>query len=96
MHNMQSILIIFVFIDQKKKKKRGTYSTLGYGAIWNAILLCLMWLLWRERNRRAFEDTEHHTVELKMILIWALHDWMTALLGHSYQPVLDFIDSCCP
>uniref|UniRef100_A0A2N9H476 Reverse transcriptase domain-containing protein n=1 Tax=Fagus sylvatica TaxID=28930 RepID=A0A2N9H476_FAGSY len=30
-------------------------------AIWNAIPSCLMWLLWRERNQRAFEDAERHS-----------------------------------
>ena len=26
--------------------------------IWNLVLLCLMWCLWRERNWRTFEDME--------------------------------------
>ena len=25
--------------------------------IWNLIPLCLMWIVWLERNRRSFEDT---------------------------------------
>ena len=24
--------------------------------IWNMVPACLMWLIWRERNNRAFED----------------------------------------
>uniref|UniRef100_A0A2N9J169 Uncharacterized protein n=1 Tax=Fagus sylvatica TaxID=28930 RepID=A0A2N9J169_FAGSY len=36
--------------------------------VWKAIPSCLMWLLWRERNQRAFEDSERHSAELKLIL----------------------------
>ena len=27
-------------------------------SIWNLVPLCLMWCLWRERNRQTFEDME--------------------------------------
>jgi len=26
--------------------------------IWNLVPLCLMWILWRQRNKRTFEDME--------------------------------------
>ena len=26
--------------------------------IWNLVLLCLMWCIWRECNRRTFEDVD--------------------------------------
>lgn len=26
----------------------------GFGCYWSAVSLCLMWMLWRERNRRVF------------------------------------------
>ena len=40
------------------------------GNCWKAIPLCLMWIIWRERNNRAFEGirTERRTLELKIIL----------------------------
>ncbi len=69
-------------------------STKGLGAIWNAVPLCLMWMLWWERNRGAFEDSEHHSVELKMVFLRALYDWMASLFGHSFSSVFDFSDSC--
>ena len=49
-----------------------------------------------ERNRRAFEDSERTIVELKLLLLKALYDWMAALLSHLFSSVLDFIDICSP
>ena len=43
--------------------------TKDHNTIWHAIPGCLMWLIWHERNQRAFEDIERHTVELKLIFI---------------------------
>ena len=34
--------------------------------IWDAIPSCLMWLIWRERNHRAFEDSERHSSGLEI------------------------------
>ncbi len=69
-------------------------SQRGHSAIWNAIPLCLMWLLWRERDRRAFEASKCHTLELKMLCPQILFDWMDALSSHSFPFVHDYIDSC--
>jgi hypothetical protein len=45
--------------------------------MWSSVPLCLGWLLWRERNRRAFEDSEKSLVDLKLILLRALCDgWL--------------------
>jgi hypothetical protein len=62
--------------------------------IWNAIPSCLMWLIWRERNHRAFEDSERNSVELKLTLLRTLFEWMAAVSSHSSFSVLDFIDGC--
>ena len=67
-------------------------SARSHNAIWNATPLCLMCLLWRERNSRAFEDLESHFVELKMLLRTLFH-WMAALSSHSLHSVFDLIDS---
>ena len=48
---------------------------------------------WRERNCRAFEDLERHSVELKMLLLQTLFHWMAALSSHSLHSVFDLIDS---
>jgi hypothetical protein len=62
--------------------------------VWNAIPLCLMWLLWRERNQRAFEDSERHSMELKLILIRTLMEWTAAVSSRSFPSVFAFIDGC--
>ena len=62
--------------------------------VWNAIPSCLMWLLWRERNQQAFEDSERHTVELKLILLRTLMEWLAAVSRLSFPSVLAFIDDC--
>ena len=73
-------------------KRRGL--TKDQNTIWNAIPGCLIWLIWRERNQRAFEDIERHSVDLKMILIRTLMDWMTAGSSQVYPSILSFIDDC--
>lgn len=46
----------------------------GVGVVWCAIPLCLLWMVWRERNRRAFEDLERHSTGLKLFLMCPLHE----------------------
>jgi hypothetical protein len=55
-----------------------------------------VWMIWWESNRRAFEDSERTIVELKMILLRDLCNWMVALSNHLFSFVLDFIDTCYP
>ena len=69
---------------------RGSSARKGHSVIWDAIPLCLLWMLWKERNRRAFKDSKRSSVELKLIFLWATCDWMDALSGHSLSSVLDF------
>ena len=33
--------------------------------IWYVVPLCLMWILWRERNRQTFEDPERSISQLE-------------------------------
>jgi hypothetical protein len=39
----------------------GWYNGLGklHSKVWNMVPPCLLWTLWRERNSRIFENTEH-------------------------------------
>ncbi len=72
-------------------RKRASSSK---NVIWNAIPSCLMWLIWRERNRRAFEDSEQHSTELKLILLHTILEWMAAMISQPSLSLLDFIDGC--
>ena len=43
--------------------------------IWNMIPGCLMWIVWKERNRCSFEDTEKSLVQLQALCQKTLFDW---------------------
>jgi hypothetical protein len=62
--------------------------------VWNAIPSCLMWLLWRERNQKAFEDAERHSADLKLLIIRTLMEWTAAVTSCSFPSVFAFIDGC--
>ncbi len=62
--------------------------------IWNAIPGCLMWLIWRERYQRAFENMERHTVDLKLSFIRTLMEWMAVLSSQPSPSIFTFIDEC--
>ena len=47
-------------------------------SIWNLAPLCLMWCLWRERNRRTFEDMESSNDQLLASFSGSLFDWSRA------------------
>ena len=49
----------------------GKYSS----DIWDLVPGCLMWTIWFERNRRAFEDEEKTVVQLLEFCEWTLFDW---------------------
>ena len=38
--------------------------------IWNAILLCFLWCIWRERNAQSFRDWEKSVLDLKLGCCW--------------------------
>ena len=44
-------------------------------SIWNLAPLCLMWCLWREWNRRTFEDMDSSDAQLLASFSGSLFDW---------------------
>ena len=56
-------------------------------SIWNLAPLCLMWCLWRERNRRTFEDMERSDDQLLASFSGSLFDCSRAWgLTSSFVP----------
>ena len=49
----------------------GTY----FSKVWNLVPACLMWLVWKERNVRTFEDVESPIDMLKTLLARTLFEW---------------------
>ena len=42
--------------------------------IWNLVLLCLMWCIWKECNRRAFEDMDRSEDQILALFSGSLFD----------------------
>ena len=61
---------------------------------WGAVPLCVMWVLWRERNQRVFEGQEQTVLELKILLLCTLFDWLHCSSSHSFLCFEDILDSC--
>lgn len=49
--------------------------------IWYVVPLCLMWILWRERNRQTFEDPERSISQLESLMIRSIYDWSCVWVG---------------
>ena len=46
--------------------------------IWNMVPICLMWTVWKERNRRTFEDVSQSNRQILESLTLTLFDWSRA------------------
>ena len=46
--------------------------------VWNLIPSCLMWTIWRERNKRTFENMETPVAKVIEIFFVSLYDWSRA------------------
>ena len=42
---------------------------------WNLVPLCLMWCIWKERNRQTFEDLDRSEDQLLALFSGSLFDW---------------------
>ena len=61
--------------------------------IWNLVQLCLMWIVWKERNCRTFEDVSSTDCQLLDCFASNLFDWSKAWGFASSSNVTDFISS---
>ena len=62
-------------------------------SIWNLVPLCLMWCLWREQNRRTFEDMDSSDDQLLASFSSTLFDWSRAWRLTSSDSLPMFISS---
>ena len=59
---------------------------------WKVALLCLFWSIWRERNRRAFENCEYSDHSLKSSFLYLVWDWVRLSIGEGSLLMLNFVD----
>ena len=78
-----------------KKDHSNWWNGLGKHAsdIWNLVPVCLMWIVWLERNRRSYEDTSTADSQLRDSFAVMLFDWSRVWNFTSSPNVFDFI-SC--
>ena len=55
--------------------------------IWDLVPGCLMWTIWSERNRRAFEDEEKIVVRLLKFCQRTLFDWSSCWVSQIVLPL---------
>ena len=46
--------------------------------IWNLVPLCIFWCIWKERNRRTFEDLDSSSDQMLASFSGTLFDWSRA------------------
>ena len=63
---------------------------------WRVVPLCLIWCIWRERNLRAFEDTENSLIFLKASLLSLLFLWMKKVFSSSPSSLIEFLGDLHP
>ena len=69
------------------------YLGLHSSSIWNMVLACLMWLIWRERNTCTFEDVEISADFLKFLLVGTLFGWFCPWGFTQCISIFDFVHS---
>ena len=61
--------------------------------VWNMVPTCLMWLIWKERNARTFEETERLVDFVKSLLLRTLFEW-SRIWGFTHcHSLFDFLNS---
>ena len=62
--------------------------------VWGAVPHCVMWLLWRERNKRVFEGQEVTSLDLKSKFLRTLFEWVSITTNLGLLSFEEFLDSC--
>ncbi|RVW42122.1 hypothetical protein CK203_085788 [Vitis vinifera] len=59
---------------------------------WRAAPLCLMWTIWKERNRRTFDDMERNNQDIKFIFLYTFVNWVRVYIEEHTLSLIDFVD----
>ena len=74
-------------LNGRKDHIKGQHYLDCYSCVFNVLIR-------RERNQRAFKDSERHMVDLKLTFLRTIMEWMAAVSSHSFPSILAFIDDC--
>ena len=61
--------------------------------VWNMVLACHMWLIWKEHNAQTFEDIERIVDLLKSFLTRTLFEWFRIWSFTHYTALSNFLNS---
>ena len=59
--------------------------------VWMATPLCLFWMLWKERNRAAFEDETPSAHRMKCTFLCTLWSWAKLYSIDNLDSLVDFL-----
>lgn len=60
------------------------------------VLLCVMWVIWRECNKRVIKDLKHSGDQLIALFVGTLFDWSRAWGLTSSDSIPMFINTISP
>ena len=85
--------------SEKKKWKQACHLKCAKQIIlfieyWGAVLHCVMWLLWCERNHRVFEGQEVTSLDIKSRFLRTLFEWVSITTSPEFISLEEFLDSC--
>ena len=87
--------IAWVLPHSVSKLLFGWWNALGHHSsdIWNLVLLCLMWTVWKERNSRIFEDVSSTDIQLRDCLASSLFEWSKVSGYSTSSTIIAFISA---
>uniref|UniRef100_A0A2N9GQ21 Reverse transcriptase domain-containing protein n=1 Tax=Fagus sylvatica TaxID=28930 RepID=A0A2N9GQ21_FAGSY len=94
---LRSFGVCWVFPNSIKDLLYGWFNSFGKheSKIWNLVPLCLLWIVWRERNQRIFDDMEHSPSKLVELFFGLLFDWARVGGLTPMNSLADFVASLC-
>ena len=59
---------------------------------WRAAPFCLIWTIWKERNRRVFDDIERNDQDIKSIFLYTFVNWARVYIEEHTLSLIDFVN----